>query len=50
LIIVHRNTCFGITVFDWAVKKFSEHGVDDGFAAKFEVSLARVNEEEKRVS
>ncbi len=26
-IIVHKDTGFGITVFDWAVKKFSEYGV-----------------------
>lgn len=38
-IIVHRETGFGITVFDWAVKKFSEYGVDDGFVAKFHAAL-----------
>ena len=38
-IIVHRDTGFGITVFDWAVKKFSEYGVDDGFVAKFHAAL-----------
>lgn len=42
-IIVHKNTGFGITVFDWAIKKFSEYGVDDGFAAKFNAALAGVN-------
>lgn len=34
-IIVNKYTGFGITVFDWAVKKFSGYGVDDGFANKF---------------
>lgn len=38
-IIVHSETGWGITVFDWAVKKFSEYGVDDGFAAKFKVAV-----------
>ncbi|MBO9203218.1 MULTISPECIES: hypothetical protein [Niastella] len=43
-IIVHKDTGFGITVFDWAVKKFSEYGVDDGFAAKFQMALKSVKE------
>jgi hypothetical protein len=38
-IIVHKETGFGITVFDWAVKKFSEYGVDDGYVAKFHAAL-----------
>jgi hypothetical protein len=48
--IVHRNTGFGIPVFDWAIKKLSEYGVDDGFAAKFEMALdgVRRREEENR--
>lgn len=44
-IIVHKNTGFGITVFDWAVKKFSEYGVDDGFVEKFNAAIAGVNSE-----
>ncbi len=43
-IIVHKETGFGITVFDWAVKKFSEYGVDDGFAAKFKMALETVKQ------
>jgi hypothetical protein len=43
-IIVHKDTGFGITVFDWAVKKFSEYGVDDGFVAKFHAALEGINE------
>ena len=42
--IAHKNTGYGITVFDWAVKKFSEYGFDDGFAAKFEAALSRVEQ------
>jgi hypothetical protein len=41
-IIVHTPTGFGITVFDWAVKKFSEYGVDDGFAAKLQAAATGV--------
>jgi|SRR5690554_3433371 len=43
-IIVHRDTGFGITVFDWGVKKFSEYGVDDGFVAKFHAAIEGINE------
>jgi hypothetical protein len=43
--IVHKGTGFGITVFDWAVKKFSEYGVDDGYVEKFKAALAGVNGE-----
>ena len=42
-IIVHKDTGFGITVFDWAVKKFSEYGVADGFVAKFHAAIDGVN-------
>ena len=38
-IIVHKETGFGLTVFDWAVKKFSSYGVDDGLAAKFQTAI-----------
>lgn len=44
-IIVHRETGSAITVFDWAVKKFSEYGIDDGFAAKFQMALKTVKEQ-----
>ena len=44
-IIVHKDTGFGITVFDWAIKKFSEYGVDDGYVDKFNAALAGVNGE-----
>ena len=46
-IIVHKDTGFGITVFDWAVKKFSEYGVDDGFAAKFNMALDNIEEHQR---
>src|SRR6476469_2866439 len=45
-VIVHKDTGFGITVFDWAVKKFSEYGVDDGFAAKFQMALENIKQTE----
>jgi hypothetical protein len=47
-IIVHKDTGYGITVFDWAVKKFSEYGVDDGFVAKFHTAIDAINEHKKR--
>ncbi len=47
-IIVHKETGFGITVFDWAVKKFSEYGVDDGFVAKFHAALEGIEEHSSR--
>jgi hypothetical protein len=47
-IIVHRETGFGITVFDWAVKKFSEYGVDDGFVAKFHAALDGIDDHRLR--
>lgn len=43
-IIVHKETGYGITVFDWAIKKFSEYGVDDGLSAKFQMALKSVNQ------
>lgn len=42
-IIVHRDTGFGITVFDWGVNKFSEYGVDDGYVAKFHAAIEAIN-------
>jgi len=47
-IIVHKNSGYGLTVFDWAVKKFSEYGVDDGFAAKFHAAVATTEEQENK--
>ena len=41
-IIVHADTGLGITVFDWAVKKFSEYGVEDGCVDKFNGALFAV--------
>ena len=40
--IDHKETGYGITVFDWAIKKFSEYGVDDGYVAKFHAALKGV--------
>lgn len=44
-IVVHRDTGYAITVFDWAVKKFSEYGVDDGFAAKFDMAIESIEQQ-----
>ncbi len=32
--IVHKKTGFEIPVFHWAIKKYSDYGVDDGFKGK----------------
>lgn len=45
-IIVHKNTGLGITVFDWAVKKFSEYGVNDGYVAKMYAAFETINKHE----
>ncbi|WP_422092348.1 hypothetical protein [Tenacibaculum sp. MEBiC07804] len=34
-IVINPETGQGITVFDWAVKKFSSYGIDDGYKWKF---------------
>ncbi len=47
-IIVHKDSGSGITVFDWAVKKFSEYGTDDGFAAKFQMALESVKQSKRQ--
>jgi hypothetical protein len=49
-IIVHKKTGIGIPVFDWAVKKFSEYGVDDGFVAKFNHAIIVVNNEMEKIN
>lgn len=41
-IVVHKGTGLGITVFDWAVKKFSSYGIDDGFVAKYHVAIETI--------
>ena len=48
-IVVNPETGNAITVFDWAVKKFSSYGIDDGFKAKFEKAMEIINEEIKNV-
>ena len=48
-IVVNPETGNAITVFDWAVKKFSSYGIEDGFKAKFEKSMEIINEEIKNV-
>ena len=47
-IIVHRETGLAITVFDWAVKKFSAYGVDDGYVAKFHAALKGIEDHSGR--
>jgi hypothetical protein len=44
-IVVNRETQNSIPVFDWAVKKFSSYGINDGFKAKF-LKVMEIIEEE----
>ena len=44
-IVVNPDTGNGVTVFDWAVKKFSSYGIDDGFKAKFLTAIQIIDEE-----
>ena len=46
-IIVHKETGFGVTVFDWAVKKFSEYGVEDGYVAKLQAAVQGIATKKK---
>jgi hypothetical protein len=41
-IIVYSEKGLGIPVYDWAVKKFSSYGINDGFAAKFQHAINEV--------
>lgn len=43
--IVHKKTGFEIPVFHWAINKFSEYGVDDGYKDKI-LALKRSLEDE----
>ena len=47
--LLDPKTGTAMPVFHWAIKKMSEYGVDDGFAAKTKASLQFL-EEEKRLA
>jgi hypothetical protein len=49
-IIVHRETGFGLPVFDWGVKKFCEYGIEDGFVAKFNAALSTIKDHQTKKS
>ncbi|MDF3059295.1 MAG: hypothetical protein K0R17_3510 [Rariglobus sp.] len=42
--LVDTQTGTIIPTFHWAVKKFSDYGIDDGFAAKLEMCVSVLNE------
>jgi hypothetical protein len=42
--LVDTKTGTIIPTFHWAVKKFSDYGIDDGFAAKLEMCVGVLNE------
>lgn len=45
--LLDPKTGSALPVFHWAIKKLSEYGVDDGFAAKVKVSLQFLNEKRR---
>jgi hypothetical protein len=45
--LLDPKTGTAISVFHWAIKKMSEYGVDDGFAAKVKACVQFMNEERK---
>jgi hypothetical protein len=49
-IVVNPDTGNAITIFDWAVKKFSSYGIDDGFKTKFLKALEIVESDLKHIS
>ena len=48
-IVVNPDTGNAITIFDWAVKKFSSYGIDDGFKNKFLKALEIVENDIKNI-
>ena len=47
--MVNPDTGNAITIFDWAVKKFSSYGIDDGFKKKFLKALEIVESDLKHI-
>ena len=41
-IVVNPETGYAVTVFDWAVKKFSSYGINDGIRQKFLATMEYV--------
>jgi len=41
-VVVHKPTGLAIAVFDWAVRKFSNSGVDEGFVEKYHAAIKAV--------
>lgn len=48
-IVVNPEIGQAITVFDWAVKKFSSYGIDDGYKWKFEKAMEFIEEDLKKI-
>ncbi|MEJ2663642.1 MAG: hypothetical protein P8107_06310 [Spirochaetia bacterium] len=44
--IYHKNTGYMISVFSWAINKFSSYGINDGYYAKINKCLDILKEEE----
>ena len=48
-VVVNPETGQAITVFDWAVKKFSSYGVNDGYKWKFQKAMELIEQDIKNV-
>lgn len=48
-IVVNPETGSAITVFDWAVKKFSSYGMNDGYKWKFLKVMELIEEDIKKI-
>jgi hypothetical protein len=48
--IFHEKTGYMISVFSWAINKFSNYGIDDGYCAKILKCLEIIKEEEEKLT
>ncbi|MBP7859869.1 hypothetical protein KA001_02855 [Patescibacteria group bacterium] len=48
--VINYKTGYCIPVFDWAVKKFSSYGINDGFRFKFLKAIEFIEEEEIQIA
>jgi hypothetical protein len=44
-IVVHKKAGYAVPVFDWAVRKFSSDGIDEGFAAKYITAVKTIQKQ-----
>ena len=49
-IVVNSETGQAVTVFDWAIKKFSSYGVEDGYKWKFTKVMELIEEDIQKLN